>query len=114
VTIWGFHLDRGSIEDGTLTCHCFDPASGCTFDLWADDVPTCAVELRRDEDEIWTLRRSSHDAGGYRSARAPRHNPGDERSRVIAGNPRSNASAAQVIERYKPRNHHNRTLQASR
>src|SRR2546426_703361 len=26
----------------------FDLASGCTFDLWADDVPTCAVELRAD------------------------------------------------------------------
>jgi nitrite reductase/ring-hydroxylating ferredoxin subunit len=51
----GFPLDRGSIEDGILTCHWhharFDLASGCTFDLWADDVPTCAVELRGDE--IW-------------------------------------------------------------
>ena len=41
----GFPLDRGSVEDGTLTCHWhharFDLASGCTFDLWADDVPTC-------------------------------------------------------------------------
>ena len=39
----GFPLDRGSVEDGTLTCHWhharFDLASGCTFDLWADDVP---------------------------------------------------------------------------
>src|SRR3954464_5192291 len=26
-------------------------ASGCTFDLWADDVPTCPVELRAGE--IW-------------------------------------------------------------
>ncbi len=44
----GFPLDRGSIEDGILTCHWhharFDLASGCTFDLWADDVPTCPVE----------------------------------------------------------------------
>src|SRR6202040_310100 len=41
----GFPLDRGSVEDGILTCHWhharFDLASGCTFDLWADDVPTC-------------------------------------------------------------------------
>ena len=46
----GFPLERGSVEDGILTCHWhharFDLASGCTFDLWADDVPTCAVELR--------------------------------------------------------------------
>jgi nitrite reductase/ring-hydroxylating ferredoxin subunit len=51
----GFPLDRGSVEDGILTCHWhharFDLASGCTFDLWADDVPTCAVELRADE--VW-------------------------------------------------------------
>ncbi|MGH6874485.1 MAG: Rieske 2Fe-2S domain-containing protein [Aestuariivirgaceae bacterium] len=52
----GFPLDRGSIEDGILTCHWhharFALASGCTFDLWADDVPTCPVEIRADN-EIW-------------------------------------------------------------
>jgi nitrite reductase/ring-hydroxylating ferredoxin subunit len=36
----GFPLDRGSVEDGTLTCHWhharFDLASGCTFDRSAD------------------------------------------------------------------------------
>ena len=46
----GFPLDRGSIDDGILTCHWhharFELASGCTFDLWADDVPTCPVEIR--------------------------------------------------------------------
>ena len=52
----GFPLDRGSIDDGVLTCHWhharFDLASGCTFDLWADDVPTCPVEIRAGG-EIW-------------------------------------------------------------
>ena len=51
----GFPLDRGSIEDGILTCHWhharFTLASGCTFDLWADDVPTCPVEIHGGE--IW-------------------------------------------------------------
>src|SRR5262249_28036143 len=51
----GFPLDRGSVEDGALTCHWhharFDLASGCTFDLWADDVPTCLAEVR--DDEVW-------------------------------------------------------------
>ena len=46
----GFPLHRGSVEDGILTCHWhharFDLASGCTFDLWADDVPTAAIEIR--------------------------------------------------------------------
>lgn len=52
----GFPLDRGSIADGILTCHWhharFAVASGCTFDLWADDVPTCPVEIRAGG-EIW-------------------------------------------------------------
>ena len=52
----GFPLDRGSIEDGVLTCHWhharFELASGCTFDLWADDVPTFPVEIRTGG-EIW-------------------------------------------------------------
>ena len=51
----GFPLDRGSVEDGILTCHWhharFDLASGCTFDLWADDVPTCPVEVR--DLDVW-------------------------------------------------------------
>jgi nitrite reductase/ring-hydroxylating ferredoxin subunit len=46
----GFPLHRGSVEDGILTCHWhharFDLASGCTFDLWADDVATAEVEVR--------------------------------------------------------------------
>ena len=64
----GFPLDRRSIEDGILTCHWhharFDLASGCTFDLWADDVPTCAVELR--VDEVWIQTDFGHsDAAAY-------------------------------------------------
>ena len=51
----GFPLERGSVEDGILTCHWhharFALASGCTFDLWADDVPTCPVEVR--DGEVW-------------------------------------------------------------
>ena len=51
----GFPLHEGSVDGGILTCHWhharFDLASGCTFDLWADDVPTCPVELR--DGEIW-------------------------------------------------------------
>jgi nitrite reductase/ring-hydroxylating ferredoxin subunit len=51
----GFPLDRGSVDDGILTCHWhharFDLASGCTFALWADDVPTCPVEVRGSE--VW-------------------------------------------------------------
>jgi nitrite reductase/ring-hydroxylating ferredoxin subunit len=58
----GFPLDRGSVEDGILTCHWhharFDLASGCTFDLWADDVPACPVELRGND--IWVKPEFAH------------------------------------------------------
>src|SRR6266487_363777 len=49
----GFPLHRGTVQDGILTCHWhharFDLASGCTFNLFADDVPTYPVEVRGDE-----------------------------------------------------------------
>jgi nitrite reductase/ring-hydroxylating ferredoxin subunit len=49
----GFALHKGSIRDGILTCpwhHArFDLASGGTFDLWADDVPTAEVRIEDGE-----------------------------------------------------------------
>ena len=58
----GFPLDRGSVEDGILTCHWhharFDLDSGCTFDLWADDAPVCPVELRNGE--VWVRTTFGH------------------------------------------------------
>ncbi|MBI2192258.1 MAG: Rieske (2Fe-2S) protein [Planctomycetes bacterium] len=46
----GFPLHRGTVKDGILTCpwhHArFDLCSGCTFDLFADDVPAYDVEVR--------------------------------------------------------------------
>lgn len=53
----GFPLHRGTTQDGILTCHWhharFDLASGCTFDLWADDIPSYPVEI--DEGEVWVV-----------------------------------------------------------
>jgi nitrite reductase/ring-hydroxylating ferredoxin subunit len=58
----GFPLERGSVEDGILTCHWhharFDLESGCTFDLWADDVPVCPVEVR--ESDVWVKTTFGH------------------------------------------------------
>lgn len=46
----GFPLHRGTVQNGILTCHWhharFDLCSGCTFDLFADDVPVYDVHLR--------------------------------------------------------------------
>ena len=59
----GFPLHRGSVQDGILTCYWhharFDLASGCTFDLFADDVPTYPVEIR--DGEVWVLPRRATD-----------------------------------------------------
>ncbi len=45
----GFPLSRGSVSDGILTCHWhharFDLSSGCTFDLFADDVLSAEVKV---------------------------------------------------------------------
>ena len=49
----GFPLHKGSVQDGILICHWhharFDLASGCTFDLFADDVPAYPVEIEGDD-----------------------------------------------------------------
>ncbi len=46
----GFPLHKGTVTDGILTCHWhharFDLCSGCTFDLWADDVPAYRAQVR--------------------------------------------------------------------
>ncbi len=51
----GFPLERGTLKEGILTCHWhharFDLASGGTFDLWADDVPTFPVRIR--DGQVW-------------------------------------------------------------
>ncbi len=49
----GFPLDKGSVEEGILSCHWhharFDLASGGAFDLWADDIESFPVDLRNGE-----------------------------------------------------------------
>jgi nitrite reductase/ring-hydroxylating ferredoxin subunit len=51
----GFPLDRGTVQDGILTCHWhharFDLASGGTFDPWADDVRAFPVAVV--DGEVW-------------------------------------------------------------
>ncbi len=55
----GFPLSKGSVQDGILICHWhearFEMSSGCTFDLFADDVPAYDVEIRREgaESAVW-------------------------------------------------------------
>src|SRR5438034_947403 len=91
----GFPLERGSVEDGILTCHWhharFDLESGCTFDLWADDVPICPVEVRNGD--VWVKTTFTHaDHAAWRQTATARRRGGNAR-RLEAGRirPRSNA-----------------------
>lgn len=65
----GFPLQRGSVQDGILTCHWhharFDLCSGCTFDLWADDVPSYDVEIRDGEVYVAQRPRQENQRGHY-------------------------------------------------
>ena len=51
----GFPLSRGTVRDGILTCHWhhakFDLAGGCTFDPFADDVPSFRSQIR--DGNVW-------------------------------------------------------------
>ena len=66
----GFPLDRGSVKDGILTCHWhearFELASGCTFDLFADDAVTFATEIRGDTVWVATRPRQVRDSAYHR------------------------------------------------
>ncbi|MBV9852841.1 MAG: Rieske (2Fe-2S) protein, partial [Armatimonadetes bacterium] len=66
----GFPLQRGTVHDGILTCHWhnarFDLASGCTFDLFADDVPAYDVEVRDGQVYVAAMPRQASAVAGYR------------------------------------------------
>ena len=67
----GFPLDKGSVEDGILSCHWhharFDLASGGAFDLWADDIESFPVEVR--DDEIYVDMRPQANTSDHQSNR---------------------------------------------
>jgi len=68
----GFPLSKGTLGSGVLTCHWhhaqFDLQSGCTFDLFADDVP--AFEVRIEGDGVWVSKRPKDRIDvGYHSRR---------------------------------------------
>jgi nitrite reductase/ring-hydroxylating ferredoxin subunit len=61
----GFPLHQGTVRDGILICHWhearFELSSGCTFDLFADDVPAYDVEVRGGEVFVAPLPRQGGD-----------------------------------------------------
>lgn len=80
----GFPLHKGTVKDGILTCHWhharFDLASGCTFDLFADDVPAYAVEVR--DGAVWVSARPRRgNEASYRQQRL--HNGMEQGIRLV-------------------------------
>jgi nitrite reductase/ring-hydroxylating ferredoxin subunit len=65
----GFPLNKGSVQEGILTCHWhharFDLRTGCTFDLWADDAPAFEVCLNGDDILVSRRPRQQVDSSFY-------------------------------------------------
>src|SRR3954468_8774610 len=104
----GFPLDRGSVSDGILTCHWhharFDVASGCTFDLWADDVPTCPVEVR--QGEVWIKPSFGHadpsDHWRRRLDEGLAHNLGLVIAKAVRGQPLAGVPSREILRPAPP------------
>lgn len=66
----GFPLHTGTVKDGILTCHWhearFDLSGGCTFDLWADDVPSYETTVEDGVVYVSPVPRQTEDAAFYR------------------------------------------------
>jgi nitrite reductase/ring-hydroxylating ferredoxin subunit len=66
----GFPLHRGTVQNGILTCHWhharFDLCSGCTFDLFADDVPVYDTEVRGGEVYVASMPRRTDPVEHFR------------------------------------------------
>ena len=64
----GFPLTKGTVHDGILTCHWhqarFDLCSGCTFDLWADDIPPFLTRV--ENGQVFVAALPEHDPERHR------------------------------------------------
>ena len=110
----GFPLERGTVEDGILTCHWhharFDLESGCTFDLWADDVPSCAVEVR--DGDVWVATTFRHsDPAAYwhqRLADGLAHGLGLVIAKAVQGQLEADVPATDIVQQVALFGAHNR------
>ena len=101
----GFPLHRGTLDDGMVTCHWhharFDACSGCTFDLWADDVPAFDVEVRDGQVYITTRPRSggTPDRDAKRLEDGMRHNIGLIIAKAILALQASGVETTAIVRR---------------
>jgi nitrite reductase/ring-hydroxylating ferredoxin subunit len=110
----GFPLHRGTVRDGLLTCHWhearFDLCSGCTFDLWADDVPAYEVVIEGEGVFVAPQPRHTEDADYYwgRLEKGLQHNISLIQAKAILGLRKNHQSWAEIIKRialYGTQNH---------
>src|SRR5690606_34081168 len=98
----GFPLHKGTVRDGILTCHWhearFDLCSGCTFDLWADDVAAYDTEVRDGVVYVAPLPRRREDRTYYmeRLRHGLEHGIGLVQAKAILGLQRTGASWEEV------------------
>ncbi|MGJ8657915.1 MAG: Rieske (2Fe-2S) protein [Akkermansiaceae bacterium] len=99
----GFPLHKGTVSDGRLTCHWhearFDLCSGCTFDLWADDVPAFETEIREGEVYVSMSPRQKEDITYYRQRleNGLRHNVNLVQAKAILGLRRHGVVAIDIL-----------------
>src|SRR6476646_3347754 len=99
----GFPLERGTVEDGILTCHWpharFDLESGFTFDLWADDVPICSGGRRTGDVSVKTNFTRADLATHWRQrlANGLAHDPGLVIAKAMHGQLAAGVPQAEIV-----------------
>lgn len=99
----GFPLHKGSVKDGRLTCHWhearFDLCSGCTFDLWADDVAAFETVIRDGEVYLSPKPKQKENEAYYRQRleNGLRHNIPLVQAKAILGLRKNGVKAGEVI-----------------
>ena len=101
----GFPLQRGTVKDGILTCHWhearFDLCSGCTFDAFADDVPTFDTVIQGDIVYVCPTPRKAEDASYHlgRLEKGILEGVGLVQAKSIIGLLKSGSDSRQVVRK---------------
>lgn len=99
----GFPLSRGPVQDGILTCPWhnarFDLASGCAFDLFADDVPGYDVEIREGSVYVSPVPRHGDTRGRHRGqlARGMEQNIGLVQAKGVVGLIKAGVDLTEIV-----------------
>lgn len=99
----GFPLSRGLVQDGILTCPWhnarFDLASGCAFDLFADDTPAYDVEIREGDVFVSPTPRQGDPVARHRGqlARGMEQNIGLVQAKGVVGLLKAGVDSREIV-----------------